>query len=266
MQPSTQQSSFTAVMLGCGDAYDTQRHNSGLLVTEGDYSLLIDCGPWLTRRALEYLDGPEQLDGIYITHAHPDHALGLTTLLNWMDSKQRRHPLTIYLQRSQARVIEALVSYAYWPNDELGFAIEYRYIEDINCVGPWKAQFAVTKHAVDNFSIRLQTQGKHSLFFSGDGELSELGTTLAAQSDWVFIECQTLKLHTSHGSWEQIKTLPKRATSRWRLYHVSPEERGELIAALHDQPQIQMAHEGERLVAKATESDHHCLSVDESIR
>lgn len=39
-------------MLGCGDAYDAQKTNSSLLISEGDFKLLIDCGPTVPQLCL----------------------------------------------------------------------------------------------------------------------------------------------------------------------------------------------------------------------
>ncbi|MGR5252329.1 MBL fold metallo-hydrolase [Vibrio astriarenae] len=244
MQHSVTGHSFSTVLLGCGDAYDAKHHNSGLLVSQCSYNLLIDCGPWLTRRFLDSITDPDLLDAVYITHAHPDHALGLTTLTNWMDSKRRTKPFIIYVQREQKRVIEALVRYAHWPSASLGYRVEYHYVEETSVIGPWRAQFAPTRHAISNMSIHLTNRDGHSLFYSGDGELCEEGASLAAISDWVYVECQTFDLHHSHGSLVQIRELDKKADSRWFLYHIDPMERTKIRTSLAQQNQMRLAEEG----------------------
>lgn len=244
MQHKMTPDSLSAHLLGCGDAYDTENHNSGLLVSQDNYRLLIDCGPWLTRRVLDSVSDPDWLDAIYITHAHPDHALGLTTLTNWMDSKKRKKTLTIYLQREQKSVIEALVRYAHWPSANLGYSVDYHYIEATREIGPWQAEFAPTRHAISNMSIKLTNNVNHALFFSGDGELGEEGAELAASSDWVFVECQTYDWHHSHGSLLQIRALDKKPNSDWLLYHIDPVDREQIRYALSQQNQMRVAEEG----------------------
>ena len=86
-------------LIGSGDAYDGTRTNAALLVSAAHFSLLIDCGPTVPAALFRRGGSPEELDAVYLTHNHPDHVLGLTTLLNWMASQGRSKPLQLICQQ-----------------------------------------------------------------------------------------------------------------------------------------------------------------------
>ena len=62
----------------CSDSPKDQRMRASGLVTIGDKTLLIDCGPDFHQQALRY--GIDRLDGALITHAHHDHIASIDEL------------------------------------------------------------------------------------------------------------------------------------------------------------------------------------------
>ncbi|MBC7002270.1 ribonuclease Z [Photobacterium sp. BZF1] len=235
---------FSFRVVGSGDAYDNERTNASLLVQQFDFSLLIDCGPWVPKVLLAGLLEPNQLDAIYITHSHPDHCSGLTTLLNWMDAKGRKKPLTIVAQRTQWEVLKPLVEFAHWPQATLGFEVDWRDSLSVETIGPWAVEVAPTQHAVSNLSVQLRLPSGQALFYSGDGKLLEHGRNLAAQSDWVFVECETLANHPSHGSWQEIEAYLRKPGSSWWLYHIDPQCREVLRAQVQSKVGLDVAEDG----------------------
>ncbi|MCE2593334.1 MBL fold metallo-hydrolase [Motilimonas cestriensis] len=231
-------------ILGVGDAYDGDRTNASVLVKQHDFSLLIDCGPTVPAALFRQPISCHELDAIYITHTHPDHCLGLTTLLNWMDSNQRRRPIKIIVQRLQRCVIEPLIMFAYWPEQGLGFALEWCESESLNVLGPWQVQTAPTQHAVSNLSLQLTSPLGCKFFYSGDGQLHGQSLKFASNSDLVFAECETLEHHDSHGSWSQLSTTHVKRGSQWQLYHIDPSVRSALSVAVASRAEFELAVEG----------------------
>lgn len=238
---------FQLEVIGCGNAYDGEHTNASVLVTEGGYQLLIDCGPTVPAALFAQGRDPHGIDAVYLTHAHPDHCLGLTALLNWMAANGRRRPLALIAQHAQWRVIAPLIDYAFWPQATGGFPLVQQDSETVASLGPWALQTSLTRHAVPNRSLHVTTAGGHQLFYSGDGLLSPAGEWLAAQSDWVFLECEVLDHHPSHGSWQAIAPVARKPGSQWRLYHISPHCRPELRARTAGIAGLALAQEGETL-------------------
>lgn len=234
---------FQVEVIGCGDAYDGHHINASVLIKEAGMNLLVDCGPTVPAALFARQIEAEQIDVIYLTHAHPDHCLGLTTLLNWMEAQQRKQPLTIICQKSQWPVIEPLIDFASWPQSSLGFEIHRQDTERTFQLGPWQAQTSKTRHAVPNLSLHLTNQQGAQLFYSGDGLLTPAGEKLAATSDCVFVECETLTHHHSHGSWEDISPLERKPASQWWLYHIAPSVRASLSELTDDIEGLSLAKE-----------------------
>jgi ribonuclease BN (tRNA processing enzyme) len=68
------------ITLGCGNAFSTKNFNQQFLLIENNRKMLIDCG-WSTPLALKNAGiTVKDIDDVYISHAHADHAGGLEYL------------------------------------------------------------------------------------------------------------------------------------------------------------------------------------------
>lgn len=84
------------VFLGTSGAVPTvDRAPSGLLVIRGGERLLFDCGEGTQRQMMRSV-GLAHIDGIFITHLHGDHFLGLPGLLKTLGLMGREDPLDLY--------------------------------------------------------------------------------------------------------------------------------------------------------------------------
>lgn len=237
--------------LGVGDAYDGENTNASVLVRQDNYTLLVDCGPTVPAALFRENISSNELDAIYITHTHPDHCLGLTTILNWMNSKLRTRPIKIIVQQEQKAILVPLVKLAHWPIERLKYDIEWCSSETISSLGPWDVQTAPTQHAVSNLSLHLRNNQGCQFFYSGDGKLYSKSLELASQSNLVFVECETIDPHVSHGSWSQLSEIAINSGSQWKLYHIDPTVRTLLSSLLSHRPGIEVVKEGDVFVAVA---------------
>ena len=85
--------------LGTGDGWagDGQRGHSAFLFCLGGRTLLIDCGEPVSRRLHTAGVGPDDIDGILISHLHCDHVGGFFMLMQglWLDQRTRELPIYI---------------------------------------------------------------------------------------------------------------------------------------------------------------------------
>ena len=87
---------LSIVFLGTGGSVPTARRATAcILVRRGGERLLFDCGEG-AQRQMHRSTGLVQLDGIYLTHFHADHYLGIPGLLKTYDLQDRERPLRIY--------------------------------------------------------------------------------------------------------------------------------------------------------------------------
>lgn len=78
-----------------GSVPTARRGMPALLVRRGGERLLFDCGEG-TQRQLVATVGLADLSGVFLTHYHADHWLGLPGLLKTFDLRAREKPLTIH--------------------------------------------------------------------------------------------------------------------------------------------------------------------------
>jgi ribonuclease Z len=87
---------LSVIFLGTGGSVPSARRSTAsVLIARGGERLLFDCGEG-TQRQMQRSIGLVQVDGIYLTHFHADHILGLPGLLKTYDLTDRERPLTVY--------------------------------------------------------------------------------------------------------------------------------------------------------------------------
>ncbi len=86
---------LAVTFLGTGGSVPSARRSTAsVLVARGGERLLFDCGEG-TQRQMQRSLGLVQADGIYLTHFHADHVLGIPGLLKTYDLTDRQVPLKI---------------------------------------------------------------------------------------------------------------------------------------------------------------------------
>lgn len=235
-------------VLGTGSAYSTERNTSSILVSDkSGLSWLIDCGATVPRAIWQRELALDAIEAIWITHIHPDHCLGLTTLLNNWHSRGRRAPLQIWCQPAHQYQLQALVALSYWPETGLNYPLSWHHCEDQLQWQHWQLRSAFSQHEISNRALRIEVDGQ-ALFFSGDGRPTPATVALMEGADWVFQECASataLSADSSHGDLPDALALRERARfGQLYLYHCNDGYCAEVERQLTGLAGVELAFDG----------------------
>ena len=101
--------SIRVIFLGTGAAVPTpQRSLPSLLLQRGNEQLMFDSGEAVQRQMMIAKVGLHKKLGVFITHMHGDHVLGLPGLLQTMALMDRQKPVDVYGPIGLAHFLECL--------------------------------------------------------------------------------------------------------------------------------------------------------------
>jgi ribonuclease BN (tRNA processing enzyme) len=191
------------LFLGVGEACDSNHGNSSVLITTENSTILLDCGFSVPHRFFGVCNDADCLDFIWISHFHGDHFFGLPLLLLRFWQMKRTRPLLLIGQQDLALKTATALELAY-PGfaDKLSFPLQFHTIKaatPLHCKD-LTLQVTPTIHSQCNYGLLLD-DGKHHLYYSGDGRPTPEVSQLARNCDLALHEAFTLKnsMH-SHGS------------------------------------------------------------------
>ena len=155
----------TLTVVGCsGSVPGPDGPCSCYLVQRDGHRLLLDLGTGAVG-PLQRLVPAEEVDEVFVTHAHPDHWSDLWDLMYLRDRVGRTGPLTVHgPPQVRDRVDGGRV-----PVDEY-----FTFQGAPKRMGPWEVRTATVAHSVENWAVRLDD----ALCYTGDTdpcpELDEL--------------------------------------------------------------------------------------------
>ncbi|MFO7833309.1 MAG: MBL fold metallo-hydrolase [Halohasta sp.] len=157
--------------LGTGSAMPTgDRVQTGLLLTGGERSLLVDCGSGVLHRLANTEPGYEGVSSLLLTHHHLDHVADLLPLLKarWLAGDAH---LEIVGPQGTKALVDGLLSV----HDYLDGRVDLR-IREVAAGRPFEvAGFTVeaheTRHSMDGLAYRFADDSESPVVaFSGDSE------------------------------------------------------------------------------------------------
>jgi ribonuclease BN (tRNA processing enzyme) len=114
------------IFIGTGSGKASlNRFHSSFLINHPNFLLLVDAGDSVSRALLNSEIDLNSIDGIIISHFHPDHICGLPSLLVQMKMTKRINPLKIFLHKSLFEDLRRLLIKTYVFPERLNFEIEY---------------------------------------------------------------------------------------------------------------------------------------------
>ncbi|MGH3768214.1 MAG: MBL fold metallo-hydrolase [Pseudonocardiaceae bacterium] len=182
-------------VLGCsGSVPAPGSPASGYLVRAAETSVVLDLGNGAFGALQRHLD-PFTLDGLLLSHLHPDHCADVSAMTVY----RRYHPnppphdaLPLYGPRAAAERLAA----AYAPSAEQRKATDLSDVYSFRCygektvIGPLEVRALPVEHPCEAYALRVGHAGR-SLVFSGDTgpcrQLVELATgadVLLAEASW----------------------------------------------------------------------------------
>lgn len=228
------------------------RYHSSLLISSGSYNLLVDTGDGVSRALLSSSVSYSSINGILITHFHPDHFTGLPALLVQMKMADRNNPLEIYVHSSKAAFLEEFLFNSYILQERYGFDIKIKSIDTYFAIAPSEDLTFVTQEnshilkyndntagrglSLVSLSTLFTVDGK-KIFYTGDiGDKTDL--ELFNTYDYLITEC-------THISFDEIEKAGGKNAAVY-LTHINESEVEELkqrIAAQTDRKFI-LAEDG----------------------
>jgi ribonuclease BN (tRNA processing enzyme) len=184
-------------VLGCsGSVPAAASPASGYLVRADGASVVLDLGNGVFGALQRYID-PFALEGLVLSHLHPDHCAdvsAMTVYRRYHPRPPRHGTLPLYGPSDAAERLTA----AYAPNagerkiTDLSDVYNFRSYRDVARVGPFEVRAAPVDHPCEAYALRFHHAGK-ALVFSGDtgpcGQLVELATgadVLLAEASWTY--------------------------------------------------------------------------------
>jgi ribonuclease BN (tRNA processing enzyme) len=177
-------------VLGTGTSVPSlQRCSSSYLVQTKRLNILVDVGPSIVRRLLEYGFTTRDIDAIVLTHFHVDHTADLSTFLfaSNYDVEARTKPLTIIGGPGINDFFENLIKVYRWLTPK---SYELFLREEGDCtLNLEDFVISVTRVEHNDESIAIRIEEHKSVTFSGDTDYTKNLVKLASGTDLLIAEC-----------------------------------------------------------------------------
>ena len=105
------------------------RFHSSIFFSSDNYNLLVDTGDGVSKALLLQNINIHLINGILITHLHPDHFSGLGSLIVQMKLINRTNELDIYVHQSLVETVKKYLYNSYIFNEKLDFEINYKVFD-----------------------------------------------------------------------------------------------------------------------------------------
>lgn len=156
---------LSLTVLGCSGTYAGPGNAcSGYLVRSGDTSVWLDCGPG-TLANLQHHVGLAELDGLVISHSHPDHWLELPVFVNALKYALGRRGFPVW------GTAETWAKLAATTDGLAGTVLDWHDISDGDSteVEGLELDFSRTDHPVETLAVRVtDSVAGRSLAYSAD--------------------------------------------------------------------------------------------------
>ncbi len=197
------------IVLGSGPALaSATRDNTCFLFDSPAGGLFIDCGGSPFYKLLKAGGDPGRLRGVVLTHAHPDHMYGLSSLVHELWLFGRREALHIYGNGHTQEVAKALLDV--FKLREKSVPLEFHLIPDEEAFlllenDLYVVHTSPVRHQVPTVAVKITScmNGKVAVYSADTSPCREL-IGLAKGADLLFQECSVEEAHPFHCTPQQV--------------------------------------------------------------
>lgn len=100
-----------------------KRYHSSFLISHRGYNLLVDAGDGISKGILSQKISFSGINGILITHLHPDHYTGLASLIVQMKLNKRKSSLKIIVHKKLKKIVENFLLTSYLFKERMDFEL-----------------------------------------------------------------------------------------------------------------------------------------------
>jgi ribonuclease BN (tRNA processing enzyme) len=106
-----------------------KRCHSSFLISSETYNLLVDTGDGISRALINQKVSFNEINGILLSHLHPDHYSGLPSLIVQMKMDERKDTLDVICHESYTDFLKELLYQSYLFEENLGFKLNFKPFE-----------------------------------------------------------------------------------------------------------------------------------------
>lgn len=206
----------TLHLLGTGSANSTPDRTTTMLAVHHDGStIVVDCGGDVIQRLLSAGLSVESIDGIIVTHEHPDHVAGFPLFVEKLWLAKRQRPISVYgihpAIEQASRCWDAFNT-SMWAGVPPIEWIEVEYRENAPVIDDqnWTITASPGIHGAPVVGLRIENRlSGRIVTYSSDTEPCESIEKMAAGSDLLVHEANGQS--KGHTSAEQAAEIAKRA-------------------------------------------------------
>jgi ribonuclease Z len=214
------------IVLGTASAVSNAEHDNTHFLLLGDQGsrILIDCGSNPITKLAQYGLSREDLDGMILTHFHPDHVGGVPLFLMQLWLTGRKTSLPIYGLHHCLHRVEVMMNNYQWETWPHFFPIYFqRVAEDDNVLLLENDDFRITawptRHFIPTIGLRIEVKTTGGVIgYSCDTEPIDSVTRLAQNVDLLIHEAAGKRI--GHSSPTQAgQTATQAGAKRLALIH-----------------------------------------------
>ena len=199
------------------------RDNTSLAFESQKDIILLDCGGSPYQKLLRAGLNPERLQGVILTHAHPDHIYGIPSLIHHFIMTRRTVPLPVYANRATLRVVKGVLGIMRLEPDFLIFSEipkEEGYIAIDS--DEYTIQTSPVRHVVPTLAVKILARlSEASVVYSADTAPCPELLALAKEADILFQECSSFRDIQGHTApWQAGKLAQWCDVKRLVLVHL----------------------------------------------